>query len=1002
MNGPPRDWKTFPDRWNRSGRLEKYLGWSVVAHLLLLLFIGLSASFFYAEQLEERDRAEQQRVAEEEKEKEQIVEQARQLARADLKEELAREQLKTLFRELTEAHLTPEMAEPYWDELQVELEPELAGLAELLEGEDFDLPAAEQRVQEIKEKLVDRLAGLVARDRARPLREEAAARIAEQARQLAAFYRGELAEKAGRPAGEQLRQLAEAAVRGSADRLQKAEKELGLALDAAVKAQSTLDRIVPRLIDQQRTLAGATARKDNRGQAQSKAQTRRERAGLLGAVKSLTGARAALKKATDHLSGISAEKTLERLKTAAEGAARAAEKTQAAARAAGESKPADAAGKTKDAQEELRATVAALKQARSNLQRRKQEGGAQDRAALLRELDGLRQGRLARHADEQFQRLVQARVLPAVLKKADQVVNRQLKGKEAATAKAALQKEIEKALGKDLPGRVKAGEQVARGAGERLPRPGKEMAGPATPGPRALAAMDRVLPALDRNLEAVVVSGLRRLPALGGQGEKDARRGALLARLEALKNQIAVGRKDFLGRADGTALAAGQARHRDVGQRLASMGSGVGLRMDLEAYRKVAETMRERGRVAGSPFERQGARGDTSRGEDDRSLRPALVRFPDNPKPPPAPKPTDRKVAPPSFPTNRFVGAPFVADDAITIDGDLADWKDLPSLDLLPVPFAGPKPIVSPERQRGWLAYCPRGILLAVEVVDTTGKLEDHYPVKSFWSNDGVEVYLDTLNAKYSNRGEISTHQFFAFPLGQKDDRETGGYESRFSLDDRQKLDWSFVSHPRQAMPRAGKPTADGKGWTMELLIPRALLRQGEIQPGRIIGFNLQVDTGSGLYYFWSNPIRGRISMKPNTWGDVQLLGSDARIELLGTDGKETLRALIPGQSFRVRVTDPDMNLDDRKKDRVSVSVRSAGGVETLILEETAERTGVFVGAVPTRLNIGKGRPGLLEVFEGETITVEYLDQARAYGERDVPIKATFPVGSIGMKLADR
>jgi hypothetical protein len=76
--------------------------------------------------------------------------------------------------------------------------------------------------------------------------------------------------------------------------------------------------------------------------------------------------------------------------------------------------------------------------------------------------------------------------------------------------------------------------------------------------------------------------------------------------------------------------------------------------------------------------------------------------------------------------------------------------------------------------------------------------------------------------------------------------------------------------------------------------------------------------------------------------------------------------------------------------------------VQTVLLEETGQNTGVFAATVATRPHVGARSGETLQVFEGETLTAEYLDQLRAYGERNVLLKETLPVGAIGAKLVER
>lgn len=621
--------------------------------------------------------------------------------------------------------------------------------------------------------------------------------------------------------------------------------------------------------------------------------------------------------------------------------------------------------------------------------------------ATLRGVEAERDNELARHAAERFAEEYRKRGLPALAQRLRDALEQRLKeeGGLSEAMRGELRKDLEKALERDLVRGVEADRRVAEGAAERLPdstRGEGAVTGRAADAARQAGTTARSI--VDRTLPSVIDAGVRGvsadvLAARPGQSDPN---GELAKRLAIFRNQLNAGRKDFLDTESAASVAAARQRAQQRQQTISRLG---GLRVDAEAYRKIVEQIKDRGQILGEDFALKRGEGDLLEVREEALLRPALVSAPDVQPEKTLDTPTERKVQTPAFRTNRFTGVPFLTADAIRIDGDLSDWKDLPRLEMDPVvKAAAPGKIVSkPAHQTAWFAYSPQGLLLAFDVEDTTAEIENQLPVGQFWLNDCVEIFIDTLNTKYAKRGEANTHQFFAFPLGHKNDDKTGGYESLMALEDG-KLTWKHVPYPLDRMPRVGRKTE--KGWTLEMLIPKELLRKGEVKPGRIVGFNLQLDTGSNLYYYWTAAAKIQSSEHPDTWGDVQFLGSDGKLELFDADGKETLKSLVPGRTVKVKVTDPDMNLDDGNKDRVSATLRSASGESlVVILEETDVRSGVFEGVAGTRLNIGSALPGVLPVFEGEVVTVEYVDQVRSFGERNVPVRARFAIGSVGTKL---
>src|SRR5205823_14617733 len=117
-----------------------------------------------------------------------------------------------------------------------------------------------------------------------------------------------------------------------------------------------------------------------------------------------------------------------------------------------------------------------------------------------------------------------------------------------------------------------------------------------------------------------------------------------------------------------------------------------------------------------------------------------------DPKPaltsPPVPEPIPARL-----PGQRFLCLPLLDNDAITIDGDLSDWKGIAPVELKAIERGkSPKKVVAtPRTQKAYLAYCPKGLLVGVDVVDTSGQLENAgRPAKgtwSFWNNDAVEGF---------------------------------------------------------------------------------------------------------------------------------------------------------------------------------------------------------------------------------------------------------------------
>ena len=60
------------------------------------------------------------------------------------------------------------------------------------------------------------------------------------------------------------------------------------------------------------------------------------------------------------------------------------------------------------------------------------------------------------------------------------------------------------------------------------------------------------------------------------------------------------------------------------------------------------------------------------------------------------------------------------------------------------------KPIEGIDKQVLRMAYDSNGVYFALDVHDTTGQLENSRPVREFWFNDCIEIFIDSMNTKYS------------------------------------------------------------------------------------------------------------------------------------------------------------------------------------------------------------------------------------------------------------
>ena len=135
---------------------------------------------------------------------------------------------------------------------------------------------------------------------------------------------------------------------------------------------------------------------------------------------------------------------------------------------------------------------------------------------------------------------------------------------------------------------------------------------------------------------------------------------------------------------------------------------------------------------------------------------------------------------------------------------------------------------------------------------------------------------------------------------------------------------------------------------------------------------------------------------KPETWGDVLLLGSDGELSCTSLGGdNEPLTGILPGEPLRVEVKDADMNVYPSKRDRVSVSCQVKGTQQPLlmILKETESNSGVFEGSVNTQAHYKEIVENTLNVRGGDHIEVLYSDARAAFGEKNREVKTECVVG---------
>ncbi|NQZ66508.1 MAG: hypothetical protein HRT89_00430 [Lentisphaeria bacterium] len=353
-------------------------------------------------------------------------------------------------------------------------------------------------------------------------------------------------------------------------------------------------------------------------------------------------------------------------------------------------------------------------------------------------------------------------------------------------------------------------------------------------------------------------------------------------------------------------------------------------------------------------------------------------------------------------------GGAVLAQKAPTVDGDLSEWKDIEPFKLTGVHKKsewGKKTIPETWKRNKYLMvqWNAKGLYFAYRMASPS---DTFWAAKGqFWSNDCLEIFVDFGN-KRSNKRTFDTQQFFFWPLGSLHGRKVkgGDWFGGEATTKGTKLKFKLGGTGPQALMGV-KRIAKPRGYSVEIFLPVEFFKKSELRPGGIIAFNYSTHNGEKLHYRWTSNLGKNISQSPSLWGDLLLLGTDAEIAFIKPGTKKSLKTILPGEPLGIQVTDMDMNLNQKKPDKIKISVSSENGdMLEAFLEETGENTGIFAGSIDTDLMLLQGderfKDAKLQIRGRETIRVQYLDQARQYGERNFQIESKLAVGLAILQLS--
>ncbi|PCJ61856.1 MAG: hypothetical protein COA79_06055 [Planctomycetota bacterium] len=351
------------------------------------------------------------------------------------------------------------------------------------------------------------------------------------------------------------------------------------------------------------------------------------------------------------------------------------------------------------------------------------------------------------------------------------------------------------------------------------------------------------------------------------------------------------------------------------------------------------------------------------------------------------------------------------------------DFHAIPHLNKSPVIDAIPsewnlKKSKVGSAQKVHFAWRPEGLYIYASVRDKSSHFERgsaQAMLSSFWEYDVIELWLDMKNAKSGNTAKNDCQQFFLAPSLPGGRRKAELREVIWSTRGvRAKKDRSLSEGKRII---ASKIHSDRKGYDLECFISRANIRNLEFfKAGQVLGFlyvidhgpNHNLEDGSLKNYKHGYPY----SENPKAWGNLQLLGTDAKITTLAANGKPTDYPSVEiSQPLGIMVTDQDSNTDTASVNYVVVRVKNRYGFngkkmdnrgndlgdwEDIRLRETGKSTGIFKGWISTTLMPSTVGDNKLGVQPGDILDVKYNDYVKMAGEYNkklnVEVHVTSPV----------
>ncbi len=356
------------------------------------------------------------------------------------------------------------------------------------------------------------------------------------------------------------------------------------------------------------------------------------------------------------------------------------------------------------------------------------------------------------------------------------------------------------------------------------------------------------------------------------------------------------------------------------------------------------------------------------------------------PEPPERKAVTADQVSRPNYQSIAFTAAPY-AEKPIVVDGDLSEWElDAPHAAVRYL-HAGSKIESGPDVYFRWRA---EGLYFAYKLEDPGGgEASDGAP----YIGDCFELFFDAANSRSPKKTETANQHFF-MPFGWKGnashtyerDRQGAGNPSGRTLGE--------LNHLRTISFSTARPFPGG--YTVEGFLSSQAMNY-RLSPGSSAALDMSVSKNFnfGDQMQWAAPKAAANWRRPDLWGDLLLLGSDAEIKLPHQKSGDPPAALALNQLVEVEIIDGDMNFDPKKIDVVAVRVerQATGDRRVVLLRETGGDTGVFQGEIATEGAGLEARADAIGLQSGDTVVFTYIDAVTATGERNREITTSAMVG---------